>query len=77
MNDSKTMGVIRLMPALQYVFPMITNGYYMIDQETKEEYVIIWYKFDYKRQKLKVCVTCDSVQAMFDDVWKECKRRFS
>ena len=65
------------MPALQYVFPMITNGYYMIDQETKEEYVNVTWEDSYKqRWDFKVCVTADSVPAMYDDVWKECKRRF-
>ena len=78
MNKSKTMGMIKLLPALQYAFPEIKQGFYMIDQDTQEEYVCIQYASIYdtaKRVDFRVNVTCDSISAMYDDVWKECKRR--
>ena len=85
MERSKTMGIIKLLPALQYAFPEIKNAFYRIDQDTKEEFVTVTsaatvnYKFpgEGPRYNFDVCVTMDSVSAMYDDVWKECKRRFS
>ncbi len=78
MATSKTMGMIKLLPALQYAFPEIKRAYYYIDKQTSEEWVHIHWKseFDHKESDFEICVTCDSVQAMYDDVWKECKRRF-
>ncbi len=84
MNQSKTMAMIKLLPALQYVFPEVKNAVYNINKETSEEFVTITaaatvnYKFpgDGPRYNFNVCVTMDSVLAMYDDVWKECKRRF-
>ena len=86
MNESKTMAIIKLLPALMYVFPEIKNAFYRIDQDTKEEYVTVtWSSIEYDNEFGKtlhegmfhICVTCDSIAAMFDDVWKECKRRFA
>ena len=83
MERSKTMGIIKLLPALQYAFPEIKNAYYMIDKNTKEEYVSITAaginnsRSEGPRYTFDVCVTMDSVSAMYDDVWKECKRRFA
>lgn len=77
MNESKTMAIIKLLPALQYVFPEIKNAFYRIDQDTKEEYAVIQVRYQgNSRRDFEVCVTCDSIAAMYDDVWKECKRRF-
>ena len=84
MEKSKTMGIIKLLPALQYVFPEVKNAFYRVDQDTATEYVTITaaatvnYKYpgDGPRYNFDICVTCDSVAAMYDDVWKECKRRF-
>lgn len=78
MERSKTMGMIKLLPALQYAFPEIKHAFYMTDKDTMEEYVVIQYeaKDSVCRYDFKVCVTCDSISAMYDDVWKECKRRF-
>lgn len=78
MEKSKTMGMIKLLPALQYAFPEIRQAFYMVDKDTLEEYVIVQYeaKDSVCRYDFKVCVTCDSISAMYDDVWKECKRRF-
>lgn len=78
MERSKTMGMIKLLPALQYAFPEIKQAFYMTDKDTLEEYVVIQYeaKDPVCRYDFKVCVTCDSISAMYDDVWKECKRRF-
>ena len=75
---------IKLLPALQYAFPEIKSAFYRIDNDTKEEFVTVNaattvnYKFpgDGPRYSFDICVTCDSVSAMYDDVWKECKRRF-
>lgn len=78
MEKSKTMGMIKFLPALQYVFPEIKQAFYMVDKESLEEYVIVQYQSNDPvcRYNFKVCVSCDSVSAMYDDVWKECKRRF-
>ena len=74
---SKTMGMIKFKEALQYAFPEITNAFYMIDKERSEEFVCINYKDRESRSyDFQVCVTADSVPAMYDDVWRECKRRF-
>lgn len=74
---SKVMGMIKYKEALCYAFPEIVNAFYMIDKETTEEYVFIsWYDREKKQHVFKVCVTADSVPAMYDDVWRECKRRF-
>ena len=82
MERSKTMGIIKLLPALQYAFPEIKNAFYMIDKNTKEEFVTVTaVQFtdscsEGPRYNFNICVTCDSVSAMYDGVWKECKRRF-
>ena len=78
MATSKTMGIIKFVPALQYAFPEIMRAYYYIDKTTSEEWVHIHWKSDNSpiEYDFEVCVTCDSVPAMYDDVWKECKRRF-
>ena len=75
---SKTYGIIKLLPALQYAFPSITQAFYLIDRDTLEEYVTVQYQSSNPvcRYDFKVCVTADSISAMYDDVWKECKRRF-
>ena len=75
---SKTMGMIKFKDALSYAFPEIINAFYWIDKETSEEWVCVtWQDSDKKPQGFQVCVTADSVVAMYDDVWKECKRRFA
>ena len=75
---SKTYGIIKLLPALQYAFPQIKQAFYLIDQDTKEEYVTVQYQTSDPvcRYSFRLCVTADSISAMYDDVWKECKRRF-
>ena len=83
-GKNKVMAIIKLLPTLQYAFPEIKNAFYRIDQDTKEEFVTVTaaatvnYKFpgEGPRYDFNVCVTMDSVSAMYDDVWKECKRRF-
>ena len=82
-EKSKVMAIIKLLPALQYAFPEIKNAFYRIDQDTKEEFVTVTAESKYRnpgecsRYSFDICVTCDSVMAMYDDVWKECKRRFA
>ena len=74
---SKTMGMIKFKDALIYAFPEIVNAFYMIDKECSEEFVIVNCRDrNNKTYDFPVCVTADSVPAMYDDVWKECKRRF-
>lgn len=77
MATSKTLGMIKFKNALIYAFPEITNAFYMIDKDRSEEYVVIfWMDREKMQHDFNVCVTADSVPAMYDDVWKECKRRF-
>lgn len=74
----KTSVTIRLSKVLQIVFDEIAHCYYRIDQETKEEFVRVVLKPEYRENMIffDVCVTADSAAALVDDVWKECKRRF-
>lgn len=77
MNRSKVMGMIKMLPMLEYAFPEIKNAYYLINSQTQEEYVTVCFEsMEKTRGAFDVNVSCDSVQAMYDDVWKECKRRF-
>lgn len=77
----KTSVTIRLSHVLQMVFEEIKMCYYRIDPVTKEEYVRVLlnrrYCEKYKSDFFDVCVTADSLTALVDDVWKECKRRFA
>ena len=77
MNDSKTIGIIKFLPAMQYAFPEIKQAFYYIS-ESKEEFVRVYYQYphDNSRHEFDVCVTADSVSAMYTDVWKEVVRRF-
>lgn len=74
MNESKTMGIIKFLPAMQYAFPEIKQAFYYI--ECGEEWVKIIYQNNDTRYDFDVCVTADSVSAMYTDVWKEVIRRF-
>ena len=75
----KTSVTISLSRVLQIVFDEIAHCYYRVDQETKEEYVRVVLKPECRNKVVyfDVCVTADSVTALVDDVWKECKRRFA
>ena len=75
----KSSVTIRLSKVLQLVFSEIKLCYYRIDQETKEEYVRVLLNQEYcgNVNFFDICVTADSVTALVDDVWKECKRRFA
>lgn len=76
MNNSKIMGMIKFLPALQYAFPEIKQAFYYI--RDNEEYVRVSYQYLHTntRQDFDVCVTADSISAMYTDVWKEVIRRF-
>lgn len=76
MRRPKTMGMIKFKDALMYAFPEIINAYYMIDEEKEERVIVIWLDRDKKQRDFSVCVNSDSIPAMYDDVWRECKRRF-
>lgn len=73
-NESKTMGMIKFLPAMQYAFPEIKNAFYYI--KGYEEYVKVSYQYTNTRHEFDVCVTADSVSAMYTDVWREVTRRF-
>ena len=81
---SKTYAIIKLSDAITCAFPEVLNIFYAIDKENKEEYVICRYQIlSYvlgtecvRRGEFKICVTADSIQAMYDDVWKAVKKRF-
>ena len=73
-NESKTIGMIKFLPALQYAFPEIKQAFYYIKGE--EEFVRISYQYIDIRYDFDVCVTADSVSAMYTDVWREVIRRF-
>ena len=75
-NTSKTMAIIKLQPAIQYAFPEVVNMFYYIEQDTKEEYVHVNFVQKAIHTHLLICVTADSIPAMYDDVWRTCKRRF-
>lgn len=85
-NNSKTMCMIKMLPLLQYAFPEIKNAFYYVDQETQDELVCIQYRVTLtsditgkpyeKQEHFEVNVNCDSVMAMIDDVWRQCRRRF-
>ena len=85
-NNSKTMCMIKMLPLLQYAFPEIKNAFYYVDQETQDELVCIQYRVTLtsditgrpyeKQEHFEIDVNCDSVMAMIDDVWRQCRRRF-
>ena len=72
----KTMGMIKFKDALIYAFPEIINAYYMIDEEKEERVIVIYKDYENHQKDFSVCVNADSIPAMYDDVWRECKRRF-
>ena len=75
-NQSKVMGMIKLLPAMQYAFPEIKQAFYYINDH--EEFVRVSYQYPHTntRYDFDVCVTADSISAMYTDVWKEVIRRF-
>lgn len=81
---SKAYGIIQLNDAIRYAFPEVQQIFYILDKESKEEYVICRYQIldyaagdpFYRRGEFKICVTADSIPAMYDDVWKAVKKRF-
>lgn len=76
---SKAYAIILLNAAITYAFQEVRQLYYMIDKESKEEYVICRYHLNgdsLKPGEFKICVTADSIPAMYDDVWKAVKKRF-
>jgi hypothetical protein len=77
---SKAYAIILLKDAIKYAFQEVRQLYYMIDEESKEEYVICGYRLNgdsfYNPGEFKICVTADSIPAMYDDVWKAVKKRF-
>lgn len=85
----KTIVVWKMFDLVKMLFPEIKRMWYMIDAETKEEFVVVEYKkrvystgtggsvyFKTIEGSFQICVTCDSNSAMVDDVWKKLKERF-
>lgn len=82
MERPKSFIIIKFLEVVKLMIPEVNNMYYRIDSETKEEYVRVEYRhYDEQnmidsRKHFDICVTCDSNEAMLDDVWRELKRRF-
>lgn len=75
----KTYIVIKLQPLCDLLYPgRIQTMNYMIDDETKEEYVRVTEQYDVTRgsKHFDICVTADSNVSLVDDVMKALKRRF-
>jgi hypothetical protein len=81
----KSFVIAKYSDAVKLVFPEVVTLYYMIDRETREEYVITEYKrvvTDLRGKEydvtntFKICVSADSNAAMLEDVWRELKKRF-
>lgn len=81
---SKAYAIILLNDAIKYAFQEVQQIFYILDKESKEEYVICRYKIPYYTTDIpynlcgefKICVTADSIPAMYDDVWNAIKKRF-
>ena len=82
----KSFVIAKYSDAIRLVFPDVVTLYYMIDRETKEEYVVTEYKSpvtspsgkEYEvTHTFKICVSADSNAAMLEDVWRELKKRFN
>ena len=82
----KSIFVYKMETVMKYVFPEIRGLSYFIDKETGEEAVRVDYmqlivftngSKEVRRGSFDINVTCDSLSALMDDVWKELKRRFN
>lgn len=84
---SKAYAIIQLNEAIKCAFQEVQQIFYILDKESKEEYVVCRYQVldyvgrdpllkGYRRGEFKICVTADSIPAMYDDVWKAVKKRF-
>ena len=76
---SKAYAIILLKDAIKYAFEEVRQLYYMIDEESKEECVICKFVTEnpyYQLGEFRICVTADSIPAMYDDVWNAVKKRF-
>ena len=73
---SKSYAIIKLSDAITCAFPEVKHIFYVIDKESKEEHVICKYDICCQRGEFKICVTADSIPAMYDDVWNAIKKRF-
>lgn len=82
----KSFVIAKYAEAVRLVFPEVVTLYYMIDRETREEYVVTEYKtcvqipgtekYHEITKSFKICVSADSNAAMIEDVWRELKKRF-
>ena len=81
---SKAYAIIQLNEAIKCAFQEVQQIFYILDKESKEEYVVCRYQIldyiagnsFYRRGEFKICVTADSIPAMYDDVWNAIKKRF-
>ena len=86
MERPKSFVIAKFAEAARLVFPEVVTLYYMIDRETREEYVVTEYKtcvqipgtekYHEITKSFKICVSADSNAAMLEDVWRELKKRF-
>lgn len=77
----KTFVASRMQSLAALFFPQIERMWYLVEADTKEEYVIVEYderpNSEIKRiGHFQICVTADSPETMVDDVWKGLKRKF-
>lgn len=78
----KTFVAFRFQPLASLIFPEIGRMWYMVDQETKEEFVVVEYDETYNKESkrighFQICVTGDSPCAMVSDIWNGLLRRFA
>lgn len=86
MERPKSFVIAKFSDAVRLVFPEVVTLYYMIDRESRDEYVVTEYKSmipipgtdkEHEVTKtFKICVSADSNAAMIEDVWRELKGRF-
>ena len=86
MERPKSFVIAKFAEAARLVFPEVVTLYYMIDRESREEYVVVEFKTQQNYGaglcpqiaggSFKICVSEDSNAAMIEDVWRELKRRF-
>lgn len=82
----KSFVIAKFTETARLLFPEVVTLYYMIDRETREEYVVTEYKtcvqipgtekYHEITKSFKICVSADSNAAMLEDVWRELKKRF-
>lgn len=77
----KTVIVWKILELAKALYPEIDRMWYMIDKETREEYVSISYHSTVNERdfydSFRINVTADSNVALVNDVLKNLERRFA